>query len=364
MTKYIKGFDGLRCYSILLVIITHLGISHYFEKSGYLRENVFYFFSGSAGVNVFFVISGFLITTLILNELKETGKFNIKFFFIRRFLRLLPPMIPFFVAILIFMKLGYIRQTLAGLFLSIFYLFNFVPKAKVFWSTELSHTWSLAVEEQFYIMWAFIFNFLNSNKIKITIFLLLILCVIASYLLPSVNLRIKGEKYLFDQVFFSAKWTIPAIGPILIGALFAFLNFSNWNNIQNKFSGVKPLILSIMIFLSPFYTPVILLPLINLFHGFGVALVLLWITNNQSSTLVKLLEWKPIKYIGTISYGIYIWQGFFVRTGPNITPKIWVHDFPQNVALTLFIAIISYELLEKRILNLKKKFKLTSKEVV
>jgi peptidoglycan/LPS O-acetylase OafA/YrhL len=77
-----------------------------------------------------------------------------------------------------------------------------------------------------------------------------------------------------------------------------------------------------------------------------------------------LLEWKPIKYIGTISYGIYIWQGFFVRTGPNITPKIWVHDFPQNVALTLFIAIISYELLEKRILNLKKKFKLTSKEVV
>ena len=71
--KYIKGFDGLRCYSILLVVITHLGVANYFKEDSYLREHVFYFFSGSAGVNIFFAISGFLITNLILYEIREKG---------------------------------------------------------------------------------------------------------------------------------------------------------------------------------------------------------------------------------------------------------------------------------------------------
>lgn len=360
MTKYIKGFDGLRCYSIILVVITHLGIAHYFESSSYLRNHVFYFFSGAAGVNAFFAISGFLITTLILSEVKDTGRFNIKFFFIRRFLRLLPPLVPFFIAIFIFMKLGFIRETMIGLILSMVYLFNFVPKAKVFWSTELSHTWSLAVEEQFYILWAVVFNFFKAKQIKIFIISLLVLSIVISYILPSISLIIEGKKYSFDQVFFTERWTLPAIGPILLGSLFAILNFSNWSNISLKFEGKNPFYISILLFLSPFYLPEILLPLLNLFHSLGVVALLLWIANNQSSKIVKILEWKPIKYLGMISYGIYIWQGFFVRTGPEMTPKIWVHDFPQNIILTLLVSVISYEFFEKKILKLKKKFKQTA----
>ena len=360
MSEYIKSFNGLRFYSILLVILTHLGISKYFEDGSYCRDNVFYFFSGTAGVNIFFTISGFLITTLILSEIKLTGKFNLKLFFIRRFLRLLPPILPFFIAILFFMKQGYIAETITGLFFSVFYLYNFVPKSKIFWSTELSHTWSLAVEEQFYILWAFLFSTFNLSKIKKIIFLLLILCIFTSYILPLISVNIEGKKYILDNVFFTTRWTIPAIGPILIGALFAILNFSNWNNIKLKFKGKKSLFLSILVFISPFYLPIILLPLINLFHGLGIALILLWITNNQSSVFVKILEWKPIKYFGTISYGIYIWQGFFVRTDPNITPKIGLHNFPQNVIFTILVAILSFELFEKRILKIKNKFKIKS----
>lgn len=357
MTKYIKGFDALRCYSIVLVVVTHLGVAHIFEEGSYLRDHVFYFFSGAAGVNTFFAISGFLITTLILNEIKVTGSFNIKSFFIRRFLRLLPPVIPFFIAIFFFMKLGYIRETMVGLFFSIFYLFNFVPKAKAFWSTELSHTWSLAVEEQFYVIWAFIFSFLNSKKITFLILILLILCVFVSYFLPSISLTIQGNRYLLEDVFFTMRWTIPAIGPILIGALFAILNFLNWKNITEKIKGNNALLLCLFLFISPFYVPNFLLPILNLFHGLGVAAILLWIANNQSHSIINVLEWKPIKYIGTISYGIYIWQGFFVRTGSEMTPKIWVHDFPQNVMFALLISVVSYEFFEKKILRFKKRFK-------
>ena len=127
--NYIKGFDGLRCYSILLVVVTHLGIAHQFEEGSYLRDHLFYFFSGPAGVNIFFAISGFLITTLILNEIKTTGTFKVKLFFYRRFLRLLPPIIPFYLALYIFMQLGYVRETTIGLLASVFYLFNFhIPR--------------------------------------------------------------------------------------------------------------------------------------------------------------------------------------------------------------------------------------------
>ena len=186
------------------------------------------------------------------------------------------------------------------------------------------------------------------------------LCIIASYFLPSIILDIKGKKYNLDEVFFLSRWTIPAIGPILIGTLFAILNFSNWNGIQNKFKELKYGILSLLMFFSPLYLPDILMPLLNFFHGLGVVLVLLWIVNNQNNPIIKILEWHPIKYIGTISYGIYIWQGFFVRTDPNITPKVWVHEYPQNVLLSFLIAYISYELFEKKILTVKNKFKINA----
>ena len=80
----------------------------------------------------------------------------------------------------------------------------------------------------------------------------------------------------------------------------------------------------------------------------------------ENSKITDCLVAKPIKYFGTISYGIYIWQGFFVRTDPNITPKIGLHNFPQNVIFTILVAILSFELFEKRILKIKNKFKIKS----
>jgi len=160
-----------------------------------------------------------------------------------------------------------------------------------------------------------------------------------------------------DEVFFVTRWTIPAIGPILIGALSAIVYFSNWKNIQQTSKGFLFGFLSFVVFFSPFYLPGFLMPYINLFHGLGSAMLLLWITSNQNSIVITFLEWKPIKYIGVISYSVYIWQGFFVRTGQDMLPKIWVHEAPQNVVFSFIMAIISFELLEKRFLKFKKNFK-------
>lgn len=358
--SYIKGFNGLRTYSILLVILTHLGVAHSFEDGSYMKERVLYFFSGSAGVNIFFAISGFLITHLILKEIAKYGSFNIKNFFFRRFIRLLPPILPFYLALVVFMELGYVRETYMGLAASVIYLYNFVPRAKVIWSAELSHTWSLAVEEQFYLIWAFAYRFLRSQHIMYLLIALLTACGMAYYVLPELSVDVKGETFGLNEVFFVKRWIIPAMGPILLGALFSILNQEKTERFRQLFQSSKMGWIAFLVLCSPFYLPEFLMPLVRLFHAFGGVLILTWVYHNQESRAVRILEWRPFRYIGVISYGLYIWQGFFIRSTPLATPKIWVHDLPFNLILTFIVAILSYELYEKHVLKLKKRYYRTS----
>lgn len=355
--KYIKGFNGLRFISISLVIINHLGLPHHFESDGIFHQYFSYFFSGGAGVNVFFAISGFLITTILLNEKAKYGTVNLKNFFAKRFIRLLPPVIPFYIALYVFMQLGYVRKVEFGLLISLFYLFNFVPKAKAFWSTELSHTWSLAVEEQFYLIWSILFKWLNRNKIIFIGISLILISIVFSLIVPSQKIDLKGSVMSIQDAFFIERWTIPAISPIIIGALIAIFNFKTPETAKSITNNKLYITIASVFFCSSFFIPNEFSILFNLPHSIGVSLFLLWIVHHQTHVFITWLEWKPIRYLGTISYGIYIWQGFFIRTSSHFEPKIQLHEWPLNLLLTLIISILSYEILEKRVLNLKKYFK-------
>lgn len=352
-----KGFDGLRCFSILFVIIGHAQILRLSTFQPYVQDNVSYLFSGGAGVNIFFTLSGFLITSLLLNEKEKTGRISIKYFFIRRFLRLLPPIIPFFIAIAFFMSMGYIRETYLGLAASVMYLYNFIPKAKLFYSAELSHTWSLAVEEQFYLTWPFIVKFFRDRTKYLIAAGTVLLCACSIFVLPTITTMIQGKCYQLDQVFFMNKWTIPAIGPIILGSVAALIYANHNSAVSQLFAQKKAGIATLTVLLSPLYLVGCLTPIIPLVFSAGVALSLVWICCNQQSIIVKFLEFKPIRYIGLISYGLYIWQGFFVRSGQAFLPKIWLHDIPYNIPLTFITAILSYELMEKRVMRLKERFR-------
>src|SRR6476661_8597167 len=96
--RYIKGFDGLRGISIILVLLNHLWLPQAFSEDSFLRKNYF-LFSGNAGVMIFFTLSGFLITLLLLREKMGNGQINFRKFFTRRFLRLLPPLIIFYLIV-------------------------------------------------------------------------------------------------------------------------------------------------------------------------------------------------------------------------------------------------------------------------
>ena len=142
--RYIKGFDTLRAISILMVVVAHLLPSGY----EFYNSRLWIVVSGTTGVQIFFTLSGFLITTLLLKEIARTGRVNFKNFFARRFIRLLPPLVIFYVLVGIFMIEGSISSTWIGFVFSMFYAYNFVHHD--YYTVELGHTWSLGGEEQFY----------------------------------------------------------------------------------------------------------------------------------------------------------------------------------------------------------------------
>lgn len=344
--KYIKGFDTLRGISIIFVLLSHLGLYHSLPENDFLRERVWLLMSGTTGVQIFFTLSGFLITKILLHELNEFKNINFKHFYIRRFLRLLPPLIVFYIAIAILMQMDMIKSSVYGFFFSFFYLYNFAPN-KIY-SNELGHTWSLALEEQYYLIWPFVTRFLEKKKAFILIFSILMTCIIAVYIYPEIS---------FTSKFRSLRWFIPAVAPIMIGSFFAWL-IDKQEEIYSTYISQKNTIIwaGLILFLSPLFSPVLELSFI--FQSIGVSIILIWILFNQQSKLTSILNNRLLSYIGTISYGLYVYQGLFLTTGPK--GQLWIQQFPQNLTLTFLTAILSFHLLEKPILKLKKKYKRTN----
>ncbi|MCT4581510.1 MAG: acyltransferase [Flavobacteriales bacterium] len=339
--NYIKGYDTLRAFSIILVVVSHLLPAGY----AFYDTRMWIVVSGTTGVQIFFTLSGFLITTILLKERGKKGKINFKNFFARRFIRLLPPLILFYAIIAVFMLRGDISSTLIGYVFSVFYVYNFVHHD--YYTVELGHTWSLAVEEQFYLTWPFILSlFKRVNQLYFIVGGILIMCLIGYYLFPTLAV---ADHYHTDR------WFFPAVAPIIVGSLFAILN----NRYSEKWkihfhSKYWYLIAGIGLFLYPLYSLELLLVTAPIFQAVGVSLGLIWLLYNQSSKITAILDNLLFRYIGKISYGIYVYQGFFLRTGPG--GELAVQQYPLNILLVLLMAVLSYELYEKPILQLKKKF--------
>ncbi|MCG9910506.1 MAG: acyltransferase [Flavobacteriales bacterium] len=350
---YIKGFDGLRAISILFVLFTHLGLYEKIKGIDILEQN-FYLISGTSGVMIFFSISGFLITSLLLHEKKSLGRIHFRHFFIRRFLRLLPPLLVFYLAIFLLMEFRLIPQNYTALVISFFYLYNFVPIQ--YYIGELGHTWSLGVEEQFYLLWPFVIN--RIIKIKSGLFIagfIILICLLFKYF-SKFPFYIDGSIHYLKNYGFVERWFIPACLPIMVGAVTSLVFFLYQDSIQKYFQS-NPLFLVIAIMLytaesyMPFWSPYVSF----LCMPIAVSLVLLWIYFNQNSILVNLFEVKPVAFLGKISYGVYVYQGLFLRTGPG--GSLAIQKFPLNIVLVFVTAILSYYLLEKRVLKYKTKFR-------
>lgn len=269
--KYIKGFDGLRGISIIFVLITHLGLFEYLELSQYSVKRIVPLVSGGTGVTIFFVISGFLITKILLSEKELKGKISFRNFFARRFLRLLPPLVLYFLALLILMKFEIIKPNFIGLTFSALYLYNFIPK--MYYTGELGPTWSLALEEQFYLIWPMVVSFLKKNGALILSVILLIMSVLSYFIYPLFTIQFNNKLYALTDFSHTQRWFIPAISSILIGALTAYFYNSICTFPIFRNNRIFAYSIALVLILNTLYLPESLLQFYTFFYATGISIL-------------------------------------------------------------------------------------------
>ncbi|MBI4931345.1 MAG: acyltransferase [Bacteroidetes bacterium] len=350
---YIRGFDGLRCISILFVLNEHLKGGNFLKTlfGNDFGGRLFSITSGGMGVGIFFVLSGYLITTLLLKEKIEFGKINYKKFIIRRFFRLFPAfsfyMLITFVVFIIEGRIS--KHFITGWLIAFFYLYNFVPYGKLRF-VEIGHTWSLAVEEQYYLVWPLLMHFFKKNWIFILILFSIVFTQIFKWWYDTLPI---------STIYQSYRLTIPGIYPILIGCLVA---------VMSLFSKIYKSNILLPVSVAMYFSP--LFPLYQYFHFIpyfsyviyylpmmGVGIFIYWLVNNNSHVLINIFEFSILKFIGKLSYSIYLWQEIFLM-GAVHGKESWMQKFPQNILCTFIMASFSYFVIEKRFLKMKNKYRL------
>jgi len=341
--KYRPEIDGLRALAIIPVIFSHAGFSA--------------FSGGFIGVDVFFVISGYLITSIILKE-KRNGSFSLFAFYERRIRRIIPPLFTMLVAsamaaffILTPTEMKRFSQSLVAVIFS--------SSNMLFWKTHgyfesssdlkpLLHTWSLGVEEQFYLFFPLVFLFPwrdRSRRLPIIV-LVLILCSFVT-----ADVLVKTDPVFAFYNLMTRAWEL------LIGAFVAVLprsqteNFcgersnKDWRKIRAGILGLIGIVfIALPYFLYDNHTATpgksVLIPTI------GAALVLNYASGDNF--VGKLLSVSPLRWIGLLSYSAYLWhQPIFAFARYTLGSYLNAGVFCLLIILVFVVAYLSYRYIEK-----------------
>ncbi len=343
----IAGFDGIRGLSVISVVFTHLHVYGALHGAGLLPWRVVPMVHGTTGVQAFFILSGFLITHLLVKEFEEKNSISLTNFYIRRTIRIFPIyfLLLIFVTIMAFWIETGVNET--SLIYAFFYSYNFIPKE--YYSPLIGHTWSLAVEEHFYLLWPIIFV-LCKNPRHLT--LILISAIAGSHFL----MDFLAANASLSQKYFIDRWTFVSGGNIAIGCLGALLLTNGPRRYRDLLGSRATLAVAFALFASS------LVPQLPDQHlrPFGIGLVIAWVYLNQKSRLTRFLEVKPLAYLGVISYGIYIYQGFFLSTGPARFPgQEWPPHPLIGLILLCLVAPLSFRYLERPLARFRSKFSAT-----
>lgn len=339
VSKRIPSLDGLRALSLSLVVLGHLGGTQGFPRVFDIFEKY-----ANLGVRVFFVISGYLITTLLMDEYAKYGRISLKGFYTRRAFRILPAAYAYIILIAV---VYWHDLSLTQIYAAFLYLSSNIDNPWV-----LGHLWSLSVEEQFYIVWP--------------------LAVVVGLKYGGMRLAkwfafagVVGAPLIHATFWYfgwkdNGHYLITVGDSLAMGCWLAFI----WNSLQR----FDRLLLS-SLFALLMLVPLIWLPLLTgqhgalskLIHGAGfsvmhgcVALLLYHVVKRR----YRALNTPAIVWIGMLSYSIYLWQMPFLNRGSTV----WWAAFPANLILAFFAGLISYYAIERPFLRLR--YRITGKNNV
>ena len=347
MKEYFKQIDALRCYAVFSVIFGHLYVLP-------LGEHNFFtvFYKYVPGVQLFFCISGFLITGILIHQSEKAKKTTLlKSFYIRRFLRIFP----IYYATIFVLFIANIEGYRDWFIYDLFYVSNIkMASLGEFGDTIAPHFWSLAVEEQFYLMWPGLLLLLPRKHLFYGLSILLLCVGIVSTVVS-------------DHSFAMAR-TLTSLTYLGSGALLAVMyKYSR----ERFFDWKKAMDIAIVVFLgfivllstgvnldlpksAEFLIGALIIPLLVIRFSMGF----------EANWLKQVFENRIIVYMGRISYGLYVYH--LLALYPAVLIKKTLHlsflDEPAammvfKILLTVGISIVSWEFFEKRLNGLKSRFK-------
>lgn len=342
--------DGWRALAITLVIGAHSRESEGFPDSFQpLFQKIF---DGNLGVRIFFVISGFLITLLMIRE-NEAAPFSLKNFWYRRVLRILPVYVTYLFVLFLLQTFTNFEMSAREWLGALTFTANYTDGEGFL----ALHLWSLSVEEQFYIIWPLIF-YLYGRRTRELAFLA------ASMIATSIGARLAWQFYP-DVVLFKFTSLLTNLDSLAVGCTFAYLaywkgdQFVRWNRSQRLIVfGVLAVIVPRLILSLDAYKWMVepVMPFLQAV-GFGTLMVIS--ISQAKDVLFKWLQWQPIEWIGVLSYSLYIWQQIFcARSEVFGIHHDWWLRFPTWILCSLVTAMFSFYVIEKPFMNLKKRFRI------
>ncbi|MBL1280569.1 MAG: acyltransferase [Fluviicola sp.] len=371
---YFKNLDTIRFIAAMMVFIGHAMSSsfrHLDIKDTVFEKGLAVISNGGMGVSIFFVLSGFLITYLIISEIEVNGRLNIKSFYMRRFLRIWP----LYYTVVIFSFLVYpslkimlgINTPLGSNFIyHLFFLSNFdviqiAQNCNGLDAMSQNITWSVSVEEQFYLFWPLVFLF--PKKIWVFIF--------SSLAFLSITFRVLSVDIDYVNYFH----TFSVLIDLVIGGFFALgvKRSMSFRTLFEKANTISHFILFSLAFCILYFGTSSLFKEYNASFSrvlssliFGLIITSQAFTKNKS--ILNLSNFKFGTKWGKLTYGIYLLHPIAI-TIIDLSFRVIKIDYKTNFysefgvsilmfLLTLFLSKISYNYLELRFLNLKSKYQI------
>jgi peptidoglycan/LPS O-acetylase OafA/YrhL len=343
--NYLKTLDGWRALAIVLVLVAHgadglqrAGIARFGLHAADLKH------IGLFGVRIFFGLSGLLITSRLLQEEGKRGRISVGNFYVRRFFRILPPAFAYLTFAGALAAVGILPITFGRWLSALFCFANYSPAPS---SWFVGHFWSLAVEEHFYLLWPTAFLLLGIFQRRVAVVvggaMLLALWRAVDYKFHITHSTpaqfwgrtdIQGDSLLWGVFFALAigsalwhgrlrHWLKP--GWVRLGLLLALLTLGLYRPHGWKLSMCLLTVQAIVI-----------------------PLVLLGTMFEPERNLGRLLESAPFRWLGRLSYSVYLWQQMFLVWDEDRIPALArLESWPLNLSALLVCATLSHYLVEK-----------------
>lgn len=346
--KYYSELDGVRGVAALLVMVLHFFQQYSYPGSTASILNKLSVI-GQTGVDLFFVLSGFLITRILVETKNSEGFFSN--FYMRRSLRIFP--LYYFALVLSYYVIPFFKGLPIPQFSQQVYYWIYLQNFSTTFDWDAvgpAHFWSLGVEEHFYLFWPLVVYLLTLRKLAICVFVLIVTSFIAR-----IIMILQG----IDVYYF----TLTRFDSLAIGAFLTLLELKGVLNIENSKKFLLAMLVSsvpiIMLWVSfggggvnfiQITKPLMIAAFCFLLLGYIVS-------SSENNLLKKILNTKLLSYTGKISYGLYVYHPFlFVLISGSIKTGSFLLDFSLNFLLCYVVATLSFYLFENKVLKFKRFF--------